>query len=106
MKENKTISYEIIGAALLSISNITRVDIIRYLQRYSKASFKELRTEFNLNNNTLRFHLRKLQDAYIVSQPKKRGYYMLGELGEVILRTREDLEHKCLPILKKIIEDQ
>lgn len=96
---------EIIDKSLISISNRTRVDIIRYLRRYSKATFKELRTEFNLNNNTLRFHLRKLQDAYIIAQPKKRGYYMLGELGEVMIRTREDLEHKILPILKYIIRD-
>lgn len=101
-KEIRIRSHEIVSEALVSISNITRVEITKYIREHKKVTFEELRTVFNLNNNTLCFHLRKLQEAYIISQPKQRGPYELGELGKLMLNAREDLENKSVSILKHI----
>ena len=106
-KEIKNREHEIVSEALFSISNITRVEIIKYIREHKKVTFEELRTVFNLNNNTLCFHLRKLQDAYIISQPKQRGPYELGELGKLMLNIREELEIKAIPILvQEIINNE
>jgi predicted transcriptional regulator len=101
-KQIKDRAYEIVGEALVSISNNTRAEITRYIQKHKEAAFEELRNEFNLNNNTLGFHLKKLQEAYIISQPDKRGHYILGELGKLMLCALDELEDKAPPILARI----
>jgi len=102
-EEIRARAYEIIGLALVSISNITRAEITKYIQKHKSVTFEELRSVFNLNNNTLSFHLKKLQEGYVISQPKERGPYELGELGELMLRALDRLEGKAPSILKHII---
>jgi len=101
-KEIRNRAYEIVGEALVSISNSTRADIAKYIKKHKKATFEDLRKEFNLNNNTLSFHLKKLQESYIISQSDKRGHYILGELGKLMLCTLDELEDKAPPILARI----
>ena len=102
-EEIKTRTVEIIGEALGSISNDGRANIARYIRDKKDVKFEELRKEFNLNNNTLTFHLKKLQDAYIISQEKNRGSYRLGQLGEVVLEYLEALENNLSPRIRKIL---
>lgn len=93
---------EIWGLALVSISNSTRADITRYIQKHKKATFEDLRKEFNLNNNTLSFHLKKLQESYVISQTDKRGQYILGGLGKLMLRVMNELDDQAPSILARI----
>jgi len=102
-EEIRARAYEIIGLALVSISNSTRAEITKYIQKHKSATFEELRSVFNLNNNTLSFHLKKLQEGYVISQSEERGPYALGELGELMLRALDGLEGKAPSILKHII---
>lgn len=99
----KTKTVEIIGEALGSISNDSRANIARYIRDKKDVKFEELRKEFNFNNNTLTFHLNKLQSAHIVSQQKDRGSYRLGQLGEVVLNYLEALESELAPRIKKML---
>jgi len=94
---------ELIGIALSALSNNTRVNIARHIQKNKRATFEELRTEFNLNNNSLTFHLQKLQDAYIVTQMKNRAPYELGELGDVMLRLLDTIEGDVAQVLGQLI---
>lgn len=91
-----------VNEGLSALSNDTRRKLARYIQKNKMATFKELRTEFNLNNNTLMFHLQKLQDAYIVSQPKERGAYQIGELGETMLSFVDELESEISLVIEGI----
>lgn len=100
MKEDTT--HKMIIKAVVSIGDSTRIDIARYIQSHKKATFMELINAFNLNHNTLRFHLRKLKQAHVIAQPKKRGSYTLDVLGELMLRTLEDLEKKAQIILVRV----
>lgn len=102
-KEIRTRTVEIIGEALGSISNDGRANIAKYIRDKKDVKFEELRREFNLNNNTLTFHLNKLQSAYIISQEKNRGSYRLGQLGEVVLDYLEALENNLSPRIRKIL---
>ena len=85
---------KLIGRVLSVLSDDTRIKIARYVQKNKKVRFKELRTKLNLNSNTLRFHLRKLQDAKIIVQPKKRGAYLMGKLGNITLTFYDELKVK------------
>lgn len=99
----KAKTVEIIGEALGAISNDSRANIAKYIRDKKDVKFEELRKEFNLNNNTLTFHLNKLQSAHIVSQQKDRGSYSLGKLGEVMLDYLEALESELSSKIEKIL---
>jgi len=61
-----------------------RARIANYIKDRKTVTFEEIRKEFNLNSNTLTFHLRKLKNAYVISQKDERGPYSEGTLGVVI----------------------
>lgn len=94
---------ELIGESLVALSNESRVNIVRCIQKNEEATFEMLRQNFNLNNNTLTFHLQKLLNARIISQPKNRGPYQLGPLGDRMLQLLDVLEDDISSILEKII---
>jgi len=85
---------KLISKVLSALSHNTRFKIARYVQKNKKVGFKELKTKFNLNSNTLRFHLRKLQDAKIIVQPTKRGAYLISKLGNTMLTFYDELKLK------------
>jgi predicted HTH transcriptional regulator len=102
-KEIRSRALEIVGEAIAASSNDTRAKIIMYIKQHGKASFEELRKEFNLNNNSLTFHLRKLQNSYILCQPVERGDYQLGQLGAIMLQFLDTIEDDAANILEKIL---
>lgn len=76
---------KVICDVLNAMSNILRMRIANYIKDMGVVTFGEIRDNFNLNNNTLTFHLKKLKSAYIISQKNERGPYSLGELGEIVV---------------------
>ena len=72
--------------------NETRLKIAMLIKNEQKITFTEIKTELNLNSNSLRFHLKKLQEAQLVSQSCKRGTYRITELGMTTLKFFELLE--------------
>lgn len=95
---------KIICKALSAISLKIRRKIGIYILKNKRATFGELRLTFNLNNNTLRFHLGKLQEAYIVSQSESRFPYELTEFGEKIMNIFEGMEKVIDSIIKEKLE--
>jgi len=90
---------EMAGEALASISNSTRANITKYVRDNKKATFEQLRKYFNLNNNTLSFHLKRLQETNILIQRTEKGPYEIGDLGNEVLtylKTLEELSHELL----------
>lgn len=86
---------EALGRATLifdALSNTLRCDIFRYIKKKKLIHFEDIRKEFNLNNNTLRFHLSKLQNAGVVQQTRNRGPYEVSELGTSILDFLQRIE--------------
>jgi len=88
----KEITRKVLSKALFALSNETRIKIMVFIRKKKRTKFEQLRKEFNLNNNTLTFHLKKLQDANIVFQVKNRGPCELNEFGEVMLEFFEEME--------------
>jgi len=94
---------ELIGEGLVALSNESRLNIIRHIQKNKEVTFGELRQNFNLNNNTLAFHLQNLLNARIVSQPRNRGPYQVGPLGDIMLQFLDALEDNISSSLEKIL---
>jgi len=67
-----------------------------------KVTFEQMRRHFNLNNNTLRFHLIKLKKGHAIRQTKSRGLYKITETGEFMLRKIKIL----LPKIIKLVESK
>ena len=86
---------------LFALSNESRVNITRYVQENKEVTFETLRKNFNMNNNTLTFHIQKLMKAYIISQPKDRGTYQIGPLGNRMLQLLDALEIDVSEKIKK-----
>lgn len=60
-------------------NNGFRPKIVKYLQIHPGASFKTIKTIFDLNDGTLRYYLKYLEKhGQIKSDPKKRIYYPIG----------------------------
>lgn len=96
-------SLGIIGEGLSALSNESRMNITRYIQKNKEVTFGMLRQNFNMNNNTLTFHLQKLLKAYIISHPKDRGPYQVGPLGNKMLQLLDTLEVDVSSIIEKIL---
>jgi predicted transcriptional regulator len=79
---------KIICDVLKAMSNDIRARIANYIKDKKTVTFEEIRKEFNLNSNTLTFHLNKLKNAHIISQNDERGPYSQGTLGVVIYDAR------------------
>ena len=45
-----------------TMSNPTRMVIVRFLKKHDGSCFEDIRQEFNVNNNTISYHLKKLED--------------------------------------------
>lgn len=73
-------------------TNDIRLKIALLIKEDKKLSFTEIKMKYNLNNNNLRFHLKKLVEAHIISQSYTRGPYEITELGETLIRFFELLE--------------
>jgi predicted transcriptional regulator len=71
-----------------------RFDILVKIKTFRDkgVSFGELREEFNLNNNSLNYHLKKLLDIQFIVQKKKRGKYFINHKGKLAVKSRHDLE--------------
>lgn len=102
-KEIKSKAYEIISSGLFALSSDIRRDILRYIQNKKEVTFEELRRHYNMNNNAITFHLRKLSEAYIIAQNKDRGPYQVGPLGSVMLQFLDELEDDANSSLKEIL---
>lgn len=70
-----------------------RSKIINYVQIHPGASFKTIKTIFDLNDGTLRYHLKYLEKhGQIKSDSKKRIYYPIEHKEERVLsRTQQQL---------------
>ena len=75
---------EIVDKVLFALNHKVRMEILIYLYEKKSAAFGDLRTNLNLNSNTLSFHLDKLKKAFLVDQKEKGGLYRLKELGETM----------------------
>ncbi len=60
-------------------NNDIRPKIINYIRMHPGASFNSIKTVFDLNDGTLRYHLKYLEKhGQIKSDPKKRIYYPIA----------------------------
>ena len=96
-KESK--EKEILNNALSALGNVTRIHIARYIRKNEEVKFGNIRYEFNLNNNSLTFHLKKLERSHIISKPKE-GTYTLGILGEPMLHILDKFEEDVYQFLE------
>ena len=101
-KEIKARAFEIIGVGISAIGSEIRRDILQYIKENKEVTFEELRRKFNLNNNTLTFHLQKLLDGHIISQQKKRGRYQVGDMGNIMLKFLDALKDDVTLSLKNL----
>lgn len=85
MKDAELTALNIAGNALSTLGNSNRLEIAEFLRVEKKATFGEIRDKFGFNDNTARFHLKKLMEARLVEQTMTRGNYALTELGEEAL---------------------
>ncbi len=85
MDDPKLEAISLLGSALRALGNDNRLKIVGFTQDETKATFAEIRDQFEFNVNTVRFHLRKLMDAQLVEQTRTRGPYKLTEFGSVAL---------------------
>ena len=72
-----------------TMSNPTRMAIINFLNKKNIACFSDIRHEFNVNNNTAHYHLKKLITANLV---KKNGKYSITDFGRKIATIFEDFD--------------
>ena len=72
-----------------TMSNPTRLTIVSFLKKHDGCCFGDIRQEFNANNNTISFHLKKLVDAGLV---KKNGLYYITDFGKEVAIVYEDFE--------------
>ncbi|HEX9430472.1 MAG TPA: helix-turn-helix domain-containing protein, partial [Candidatus Bathyarchaeia archaeon] len=76
-----------------ALTHDTRLDILRILAEKAPLSFSQLRKAFQLNPNTLAYHLRVLEETRLVAAEfeKERGKrefsnYQPTELGHLMLK--------------------
>ncbi len=55
----------------------TRTDILYEISKNEKLSLTELSKKFNMNIQTLDFHIQKLKDAGIINSKRKSGSILL-----------------------------
>lgn len=87
---------ESLGRATLifdALSSTLRCEIFRYIKKKKLIHFEGIRREFNLNNNTLSFHLNKLQNAGVIQQTRNRGPYEISKLGTTISKILQRIEN-------------
>jgi predicted transcriptional regulator len=74
-------------------NNGFRPKIVNYIQVHPGASFKTIKMIFDMNEGTLRYHLKYLEkNGQIKSDPKKRIYYPIGYAKESTLsKTQQKL---------------
>lgn len=90
MKER--LDKEVMGQLTLifrTMSNPTRMDIVKFLKKHDGSCFEDIRQEFNVNNNTISYHLKKLIAAELV---KKNGKYYITDFGRKVAVVFEDFE--------------
>ena len=80
-----------------ALGNKNRLLIASYIRDNKEATFEQIRKEFNLNNNTLCFHITKLRKGNVIFQGKTGKPYKMTEIGELILNSVELL----LPKIKE-----
>lgn len=90
---------QIVNYVCFAFGNIDRVSIAKHIKKNKEVKFGEIRYEFNLNNNSLFQHLKKLETAHIVSK-KENGKYKLGVLGETTLDAFDKLVKNCYQFLE------
>lgn len=89
----KVESIKIFSKAMSALSsNEKRLKIALIIKDEQKATFTEIKTKIDINNNNLRFHLKKLKEAGIILQPFERRPYKITELGSTVLKFFEILD--------------
>jgi len=90
MKEYKNKeAMERLSMILRTMSNPTRMDIVKFLKKYDGSRFEDIRHEFNMNNNSARYHLKKLIDANLVIKSNK---YYITDFGKKLATVFEDFD--------------
>jgi len=79
-----------------ALTHDMRLNILKYLSKNKAASFSCIKEEFNLNPNTLSYHLKILEYAGLVhseysKNPDTREYsrYSLMDLGKEMLKVED-----------------
>lgn len=80
---------ELLKLMFRTMSNPTRMIIVRFLKEHDGSCFEDIRQEFNANNNTISYHLKKLIAADLV---KKNGKYYITDFGKKVATVFEDFE--------------
>lgn len=85
-----------------ALSHSSRYMILKFIMKERKAAFGEILDVFEMNDNTLRFHLNKIKGAGLISQSRKGMPYKITELGELSL----DFYNKMKKAIEKHIKAQ
>ena len=72
-----------------TMSNPTRMVIVKFLNKHVGCCFEDIRHEFNVNNNTMSYHLKKLVASGLV---RKNGKYYVTDFCRKAAVVYDDFE--------------
>lgn len=81
-----------------TMSNPLRMSIVKFLKKRDGSCFEDIRREFNANNNTVHYHLKKLVATDLV---KKNDKYYITDFGRKVATLFEDFD-KAMAEFKQV----